>query len=194
MLHNSNTYRGYSEVLVCVCMYVCIYIYICMHACMYICFTEWGPGSLTVDLQFTGRMRTIGMQLRNTVVRSGWIFKKAYFPQLKRVGFIFITYNMKGMPAWFPSGTPNFRLPPQCSRGLHFIFSDFTWRWLVSGPVGCLETSVTNHQPTPPNIPEEIMPHLSQTTCSVPSVCVSILIYLLDIRKTSALLNTCRPC
>jgi hypothetical protein len=50
----------------------------------------------TVELQVTGRMRTVGMQLRNTGVRSGWIFEKACFPQLKRVRFISITYNIKG--------------------------------------------------------------------------------------------------
>jgi hypothetical protein len=62
-------------------------------------------------------MRTIGMQLRNTGVRSGRIYEKTYFPQLKRLGFIFITYNINGYTClvFFCNARippTDFRLPP----------------------------------------------------------------------------------
>ena len=113
------------------------------------------------------------MQLRNTVVRSAWIFEKAYLPQLKRVGSIFITQHKRVYVQYLLG----FLLVRQNTShrgeisGIHrdlvkafTFFADVTWHWLVSGSVSCLETSVTKHQPTPPNIPEEIMPHLPQTT------------------------------
>jgi len=110
------------------------------------------PGTLKVDLCVTGRMRTIGMQLRNIGVRSEWIYEKAYFPQLKRVGFIFITYNIKEYTYlvffWYAKIPPtDFRLPPRCSRGLHFFFFG-CYVALVGFGAGRLSRSVGNQPST----------------------------------------------
>jgi hypothetical protein len=87
------------------------------------------------------------MQLRNTGVRSGRNYEKTYFPQLKRVGFIFITYNIKGYTYlvffWNARIPPtDLRLPPRCSRGLHFFFGCYVA--LVGFGAGRLSQNFSN--------------------------------------------------